>query len=70
MAWKSLAVPILALPVQCTQYFLIYKMSISDYKHTILLLKASTGMVYDEIQAAYIDLWIIGYFAFHSHQTL
>ena len=37
-------------------------MSISDYKQTIFVLKAPTGMVYNEIQAAYIDLGIMGYF--------
>ena len=30
--------------------------SISDYKQTIFALKAPTGMVYNEIQAAYICL--------------
>ena len=37
-------------------------MSISDYKQTICVLKAPTGMVYNEIQAAYIGLGIMGYF--------
>ena len=41
---------------------LIYKMSISDYKQTISVLKAPTGMVYNEIQAAYIGLGKMGYF--------
>ena len=36
--------------------------SISDYKQTIFVLKAPTGMVYNEIQAAYIGLGIRGYF--------
>ena len=37
-----------------SQYLLIYKMSISDYKQTVSVLKAPTGMVYIENQAAYI----------------
>ena len=37
-------------------------MSISDYKQTIFVLQAPTGMVYNEIQAAYIGLGIKGYF--------
>ena len=45
-------------------------MSISDYKQTIFCLKAPTGMVYNEIQAAYIGLGIMGYFAFSVYQTL
>ena len=39
---------------------LIYKMSISDYKQSVFVLKAPTGMVYDENQAAYIGLGIMG----------
>ena len=37
-------------------------MSISDYKQMIFVLKAPTGMVYNEIQAAYIGLGIMGNF--------
>ena len=40
----------------------IYGMSIKEYKQMIFLLKASKGMAHDEIQAAYIGLWIKGYF--------
>ena len=49
---------------------LIYKMSISDYKQTIIVLKAPTGIVYNEIQAAYIGVgkWVT--FAFSVYQTL
>ena len=32
-----------------SKYLLIYKMSISDYKQTIFVLKAPAGMVYNEI---------------------
>ena len=39
-------------------------MSISDYKQTGFVLKAQTGMVYNEIGAAYIGLGIIGYICF------
>ena len=35
-------------------------MSISDYKQTIFVLKTPTGMIYNEIRAAYIGLEIIG----------
>ena len=42
-----------------SQYLLIYKMSISDNKQTIFVLKALTDMVYNEIQAAYIFLEIM-----------
>ena len=42
--------------------FLIYEMSISDYKQTIFVLKAPTGIVFNVIQAAYIGLGIVGYF--------
>ena len=41
--------------------FAIYKMSMSDYKQAIFVLNAPTGMVYNEIQAAYIGLGIMGY---------
>ena len=34
--------------------------SISDYKQPIFALKAPTGMVYNEIQAAYIVLGVKG----------
>ena len=37
-------------------------MPISDYKQTIFVLKAPTGMVYNEIHAAYIGLGIMVYF--------
>ena len=51
---------------------LIYKMSISDYKQTIFVLKASTDMVYNEIQAAIyiVGLRIFGYFCISLYQTL
>ena len=42
-------------------------MSISDYKQTIFVLKAPTGMVYNEIQAAYIGQGIMGFFCIHYH---
>ena len=35
-------------------------MSISDYKQTIFILKAPTGMDYNEIQVAYIGQGIMG----------
>ena len=37
-------------------------MSISDYKQTIFILKAPTGMIYNGIHTAYIGLGIMGYF--------
>ena len=45
-----------------SQYLVICKMSIRDYKPTVFVLKAPTGMVYNKIQAAYIGLGIMGYF--------
>ena len=41
-------------------------MPISDYKQTISVLKTPTGMVYNEIQAAYIGLGKMGYFSIYS----
>ena len=40
-------------------------MSISDYKQMIFILKAPTCIVYNEIQAAYIGLGIMGYFCIY-----
>ena len=46
------------------------KMSKSDYRQTILVLKAPTGMVYNIIQAVYIGIGIMGYFCIRVYQTI
>ena len=35
-------------------------MSIGDKKQTIFVLKGTTGMIYNEIQAVYIGVGIVG----------